>query len=76
MVDRMVVVGGRNSANTRRLADICTSIQPNTVHIEVASELDSEWFAGASTVGITSGASTPNWIIEEVAETLSNFKLK
>ncbi len=76
MVDRMVVVGGRNSANTRRLADICTSIQPNTVHIEVASELDPAWFAGAHTVGITSGASTPNWIIEEVAETLSNFKLK
>jgi 4-hydroxy-3-methylbut-2-enyl diphosphate reductase len=75
-VDRMVVVGGRNSGNTRRLADICTSIQPMTVHVEVATELDHAWFEGARTVGITSGASTPNWIIEDVVKTIRDFDLK
>lgn len=74
MVDCMVVVGGRNSANTRRLADICSSIQPKTYHIEVADELEPSWFEGAVSVGITSGASTPDWIIEEVAEALRVLK--
>jgi len=68
MVDCMLVVGGRNSANTRRLADMCRTIQPNTYHIEVAGEMDTNWFKGAKKVGITAGASTPEWIIEEVVK--------
>ncbi|MBI5562655.1 MAG: 4-hydroxy-3-methylbut-2-enyl diphosphate reductase [Deltaproteobacteria bacterium] len=64
-VDVMVVVGGRNSANTRRLAEICRSIREKTHHIEVASEIDPAWFEGAQTVGVTSGASTPDWVIDE-----------
>lgn len=75
-VDRMVVVGGKNSANTRRLADICRSIQPHTYYIEVADELDPEWFKGAQKVGVTAGASTPNWVIEEVVSRLSTFSMK
>lgn len=67
-VDVMIVVGGRNSANTRRLAEICTASEVSTHHIEVASELDSEWFTDAECVGITAGASTPDWIINEVVE--------
>jgi 4-hydroxy-3-methylbut-2-enyl diphosphate reductase len=67
-VDRMIVVGGRNSANTRRLAEICKGIQPRTYHVEVPAEIDPAWFEGAASIGITSGASTPNWIIEEVVE--------
>ncbi|MEE9614388.1 MAG: 4-hydroxy-3-methylbut-2-enyl diphosphate reductase [Thermodesulfobacteriota bacterium] len=65
-VDCMIVVGGKNSANTRRLAEICRAIKPATYHIEVADELDEGWIKGASRVGITAGASTPDWIIGEV----------
>lgn len=70
-VDVMLVVGGRNSANTRRLAEICRTIQPRTHHIEVSAELERGWFEGAGSVGVTSGASTPDWLIEEVVEKLS-----
>lgn len=73
-VDLMIVVGGRNSANTRRLADICRSIQPRTHHIEVASEITPDWFDGVASVGITSGASTPNWIVEEVVGRIEEIR--
>ncbi len=69
-VDCMIVIGGYNSANTRRLAEICTEIQPKTYHIETAEEIDSTWFQGVETVGVTAGASTPKWIIDEVMERL------
>jgi 4-hydroxy-3-methylbut-2-enyl diphosphate reductase len=72
-VDVMVVVGGKNSANTRRLAEVCLAIQPKTYHIEVASELDPAWFIGAKSTGITSGASTPDWLINEVVERISSM---
>jgi len=65
-VDCMLVVGGFNSANTRRLAEVCAEIQPRTHHIETAAEIDSAWFAGVERVGVTAGASTPKWIIDEV----------
>jgi len=63
--DVVLVLGGYNSANTRRLASICEEIQPRTYHIETASEIRDEWFDGAATVAITAGASTPQWIIDE-----------
>ncbi len=75
-VDVMVVVGGRNSANTRRLGEICRTIQPRTHQIEVASELDPAWFEGARKVGVTSGASTPDWVISEVVSRLSAMSAK
>lgn len=65
-VDCMLVVGGFNSANTRRLVEICAEIQPRTHHIETAAELQDDWFMGVERVGITAGASTPKWIIDEV----------
>ena len=71
-VDVMVVVGGRNSANTRRLAEMCTSIV-RTHHIETAEELDSRWFREAKEVGVTAGASTPDWIIKEVVAKLESL---
>ena len=70
-VDLMVVIGGRNSANTRRLADICRAVQPRTFHIECAAELEGVSFDKVSKIGITSGASTPDWIIKQVDEWLS-----
>jgi 4-hydroxy-3-methylbut-2-enyl diphosphate reductase len=72
-VDLMIVVGGKNSANTKRLAQICEAIQPKTSHIEVSSEIDPKWFDGVSTVGITAGASTPSWVIEEVIKRVSEL---
>ena len=62
--DCMVVVGGKNSGNTRRLAQICADACERTHHIEDASELEAEWFANAQHIGITAGASTPQEHIE------------
>lgn len=66
-VDVVIVVGGRNSGNTRRLAELCTDAQPRTYHVETPDELKTDWFAGVQTVGITAGASTPPDQIEAVA---------
>ncbi len=65
-VDVMVIIGGKNSGNTRRLYSISKSLNPNSYHIETAEELDPSWFEGVKKVGITAGASTPDWIIEQV----------
>jgi len=69
-VDAIVVVGGKNSANTRHLAEICREIQPRTWHVETEAELRPEWFEGCSTVGLSAGASTPDWVVEGVASWL------
>ena len=65
-VQVMIVIGGRNSSNTHKLADTCKMNLPNdTHHIETAQELDPKWFEGKNKVGITAGASTPDYLIEE-----------
>jgi 4-hydroxy-3-methylbut-2-enyl diphosphate reductase len=69
-VDAVVVVGGKNSANTRHLAEICREIQPRTWHVETSDELHTEWFEGCQEVGLSAGASTPDWVVESVAEWL------
>lgn len=69
--DAMVVIGGRISANTKRLAEISASICPNTHHIEGADELRAEWFHGCETIGITAGASTPASQIEAVRSAIA-----
>ena len=66
LVDLMLVVGGRESGNTRRLAQICAATGVSTKHIEVAEELEPDWFPGVKRLGVTAGASTPDWIIEQV----------
>ncbi len=65
-VDVMIIIGGKNSGNTRRLYNISKSLNDNSYHIETADELREEWFEDVKRVGITAGASTPDWIIEEV----------
>lgn len=70
-VDAIVVIGGRNSSNTTRLAEICASICPQTFHVESVDEVKRSWFAGCGTVGVTAGASTPESQIQAVVETLS-----
>jgi 4-hydroxy-3-methylbut-2-enyl diphosphate reductase len=69
-VDAMIVVGGKHSANTLRLANISRKHAPITQHIETEQEIEWEPLAGCETVGITAGASTPNWLINRVAEHL------
>jgi 4-hydroxy-3-methylbut-2-en-1-yl diphosphate reductase len=64
--DVMFVVGGKNSANTTQLAKLCTSLSVPTHHIETASEIEKKWVTHARKIGITAGASTPEWIIKEV----------
>lgn len=72
-VDAMVVIGGRNSANTTRLAEICASQGVRTFHIESSDELQASWFADCQTVGVTAGASTPQYQIDEVAQELQKL---
>ncbi len=72
-VDVMIVVGGKNSANTTQLAKLCNSLFVPTYHIETASEIKEEWIRGAKMIGITAGASTPNWIISEVEKRIRDI---
>ncbi len=72
-VDIMLVVGGRNSANTTRIANLSRSLSVPTYHIETASEIKDEWFKGFNTVGVTAGASTPDWIIDEVTNRIKDI---
>lgn len=69
-VDVMFVIGGRNSANTNRLRELCEEAGVPTYHIETAAEIKSAWLVGKSTAGITAGASTPDWLIKELQDRL------
>jgi len=69
-VDIMLVIGGKNSGNTTRLYEICKEICPKTYHIETKEELDIEVFEDCRKVGVTAGASTPGYLVDEVIELL------
>ena len=72
-VDAMIVIGGKNSGNTRRLYQICAESCARTYHIESSDELDPAWFDACSRVGVTAGASTPAAHINQVIELLREF---
>lgn len=74
-VDAMVVVGGRGSANTTRLVKICESQGTPTFHVETDTELDPDKFKDFDTIGVTAGASTPNWMIKSVVEKIRSYKV-
>ncbi len=67
-VEAIFVVGGRNSANTTQLTRLCRSKNIPTYHIETVSEIQDSWLRGINKIGITAGASTPDWIINEVID--------
>lgn len=69
-VDVVVVVGGKESANTRHLAEVCEEEGARAYHIETREELDPAWFAGVRRVGVTAGASTPDYAIDDVVRRL------
>ena len=66
----MIIVGGRNSANTRRLVELCRQENRETYHIETASEVSEDWIRDRTLVGVSAGTSTPDWIIREVFDRL------
>lgn len=73
-VEIMIIIGGRNSSNTHKLTDTCMINLPNdTHHVETAQELNPKWFEGKNKVGITAGASTPDYLIEEVIATIRSY---
>jgi 4-hydroxy-3-methylbut-2-enyl diphosphate reductase len=67
-VDMMLVIGGRHSGNTRRLYDICRATGATTHHIETAREIKKSWFRNVGRLGVTAGASTPDFILKEVIQ--------
>ena len=75
-VDLMVVIGGYNSANTCKLVSICQDVGVTTKHVETAAELKSEWFEGVDKIGLTAGASTPDWIIREVIDKMEELTME
>lgn len=72
-VDVMIVIGGKNSSNTQKLAEACRSKGIPTYLIERASELERSWFQENFYVGVTAGSSTPDWIIKEVIEQMEEM---
>lgn len=71
-VDVVVVVGGRGSANTRALVERCAERLP-TYHVETADELRPEWFTEGQRIGIASGTSTPDWVVDAVQLRCQSF---
>jgi (E)-4-hydroxy-3-methyl-but-2-enyl pyrophosphate reductase len=76
MVDALIVVGGKNSGNTQRLAEIAGQSGIATYHIETESDLDIKALSAAETIGITAGASTPNWVINRVVRAVERLPYK
>ncbi|MHC4545082.1 MAG: 4-hydroxy-3-methylbut-2-enyl diphosphate reductase, partial [Planctomycetota bacterium] len=74
-VDIMFVLGGLESANTRRLADLCKNENSQTYHLQNWNELDKRILFGKKIAGVTAGASTPEWIIAEFVENLEAFEV-
>ena len=72
-VDIMFVLGGLNSANTKKLAELCKKQNKNTFHLQNAKELDNKIFYGKKIVGVTAGASTPDRVVEEFVGQLMAF---
>ncbi|MCL2137845.1 MAG: 4-hydroxy-3-methylbut-2-enyl diphosphate reductase, partial [Coriobacteriia bacterium] len=72
-VDVMLVIGGRNSSNTTRLAELCARVCERTFHVEKPAELDPAWFNGASSIGLSAGASTPESQLVEFEQELERY---
>ena len=73
--DIMIIIGGKNSSNTKQLFNICKENCEDSYLVEDENELKKEWFIGKKICGITAGASTPDWIIEKVIGKIREFKV-
>ncbi len=72
-VDIMIVIGGYNSSNTKKLVQVCEEKNIQAYHIESFSQLEGDWFHNKNHVGITAGTSTPEYVINEVHEAILNI---
>ena len=71
--DTLLIIGGKNSANTRKLVEIVKELSKKVYHIESLSEISGRWFKGVRTLGIASGASTPYWQIRATLAILRKY---
>ncbi len=76
LADAMIVIGGKNSSNTQKLFEICSSNCPLTYKIETMADLPPLDIKNINTIGITAGASTPEWVVKEVIETMEEMMNK
>ncbi len=75
-VDALVVVGGYHSGNTRRLVQVSEELEIPTFHVETPKDLDKKSLSGMKIVGVTAGASTPNWMIKNVVSEIEAIRGK
>jgi (E)-4-hydroxy-3-methyl-but-2-enyl pyrophosphate reductase len=75
-VDAMLVVGGKNSGNTRRLAEIASTEGKPVYHVETEAELDADTLSKIKILGLTAGASTPSWVIKRVLWAVEQISLR
>lgn len=73
-VQLMIVVGGKNSSNTRHLATVCQQEGAITYHIEEPTEVEADWFAGVNEIGVTAGASTPGYLMDQVISRITDLE--
>ncbi|GBD97909.1 MAG TPA: 4-hydroxy-3-methylbut-2-enyl diphosphate reductase [Nitrospirae bacterium] len=75
-VDLMIIVGGKNSSNTNQLVKLSKDVCAKVYHIEVAGEIKKVWFSGVEKAGVTGGASTPQWIIDDVVKKIREISIR
>lgn len=73
VVDAMIVLGGKTSSNTIKLAEISKNFCDIVYHVETIEEIDLQYLQGFNKIGITAGASTPDWIIKEAVKVMENY---
>jgi len=71
-IDVIIIIGGKKSANTKHLWEICRESKPSYL-IQGADDLQPAWFKGAEVVGVTAGSSTPDYVIDEVEQRIAAF---
>ena len=72
-VDAFYIIGGRHSSNSRKLLTVCLEQCPKSFLIETAEEINPEDLRGAERVGVTAGASTPKWLIDQIVKNLEEI---
>jgi len=72
----MIIIGSFTSANSKRLTELSKQRNKNTYQVTCASDLDKKWFKSIESVGISAGASTPDYLIEGVSNRIKEFKRK
>jgi len=72
--DVMIVIGGKHSSNTKQLHSICKRDCEDSYLIENCEELEPSWFEGKELCGISAGASTPDWVVQNVIDKIQEIK--